>query len=256
MARRRVIIGVGEAVLAETPDREIPAGLALQVPLHAVRAGHEGIAISRVGQDASADQLLSVLREQGVDVSHLQHDPDLPTGRARLGADGSLQQLDELAAFDQLQWDFDLADVAQRADAVVFGALLRRSGQARSAVDRFLDECKRAVRVFDMTGCNWAELDRSDVLSGLRHATVVVVDDDALQMILPGAAEGPPHDAAKELLRRGELDTVVIAQAGRPFSAHTADNSSVAQVKYDRLAHEATLVGFLLESVGATSARG
>ena len=97
-----------------------------------------------------------------------------------LGADGILQQLDELAAFDQLQWDFDLADVAQRADAVVFGALLRRSGQARSAVDRFLDECKRAVRVFDMTGCNWAELDRNDVLSGLRHATVVVVDDSPI----------------------------------------------------------------------------
>lgn len=265
MARRRVIVGVGVAVLAEASDREIPAGVALQVPLHAVTAGHEGIAIARLGQDATANQLLSVLRESGVDVRHLQSDPDLPTGRARLGRDGRLERLDDNAAFDQLQWDFDLSDVAQRADAVVFDALMRRSGQTRSAADRFLDECTRAMRVFDMTGCDFDKLDRSDILSGLEHATIVVVDDSALRMLLPGAAEGPPRDPAKELLRRGGLDMVLVAQPGRPFSAHTADASAAAETGYERDTHAATLIGFLhrtmsgmelTESVRAASARG
>ncbi|MHC4128850.1 MAG: hypothetical protein ACYSUA_11905, partial [Planctomycetota bacterium] len=142
MARKRVIVGIGEALLAEYPDREEPAGLAALVPIQAVLLGHEGIAISRLGQDRAADALLSGLRERGVDVSHLQSDPDLATGRLVIRALGGATLLDAHAAYDQLQWDFDLADIAQGADAVVFGALIMRSGQARSAVDRFLDECK------------------------------------------------------------------------------------------------------------------
>ena len=141
------------------------------------------------------------LRERGVDVSHLQSDPDLATGRLVIRALGGATLLDAHAAYDQLQWDFDLADIAQGADAVVFGALIMRSGQARSAVDRFLDECKAALRVFDLTNRPEPELSRGHTLSGLRHAEVAVVDDFAIQMLLPGAGDRPPQDAIPEILQ-------------------------------------------------------
>ena len=205
MARRRVIIGIGEALLAEYPDREEPAGLAALVPLHAVLLGHEGIAISRLGQDRTADALVSALRERGVDVGHLQSDPDLATGRLLIRALGEPTLVDAHAAYDQLQWDFDLADLAQGADAVVFGALIRRSGQSRSAMDRFLDECKAALRVFDLTNRAGPELNRGQALSGLRHAEVAVADDHAINSLLPGDDERAPQDAARELLRLGGL---------------------------------------------------
>ncbi len=197
MARRRVIVGIGEALLAEYPDREEPAGLAALVPILAALLGHEGIAISRLGQDRTADALVSGLRERGVDVSHLQSDPDLATGRLVIRASGEVTLLDAHAAHDQLQWDFDLADVAQRADAVVFGALIRRSGQSRSAVDRFLDECKAALRVFDLTNRPEPEPNRGHTLSGLRHAEVAVVDDRALRSLLPGTGAKPLPEAVR-----------------------------------------------------------
>ena len=88
MTGRRVIVGVGEALLAEEGDREVPCGLGLLVPIYAVLLGHEGIAISRLGQDAPASALLSRLRELGCVVTHLQSDPDLATGRVRRNARG------------------------------------------------------------------------------------------------------------------------------------------------------------------------
>ena len=244
MAKSRVIVGVGEAVLAETSDREVPAGLALLVPVHAVLLGHTGIAVSRLGQDPPAELLLSALRDHGVDVGHLQSDPDLATARARLGDNGGVVRLDPHAAFDNLQWDFDLQDVAQRTDAVVFGALARRSGQARSATDRFLDECSRAVRVFDITGCSGDGLDRGHVLSGLRHAGVVVVDDASLALIHPGAAEKPSREAANDLLLQG-LDVVLIAQEGRPLAATTTLTFCETTSAHEHRAHRASLVGFI-----------
>ncbi|MEE8155291.1 MAG: hypothetical protein V3T53_10105, partial [Phycisphaerales bacterium] len=75
MPRPRVIVAIGEALLAEFPDREEPAGLALLVPLYAKLLGHTGIAISRLGQDATAERLLALLQSQQIDASHLQSDP-------------------------------------------------------------------------------------------------------------------------------------------------------------------------------------
>jgi fructokinase len=245
MARKRVIVGIGEALLAEYPDREEPAGLAALVPTQAVLLGHEGIAISRLGQDRAADGLLSGLRERGVDVSHMQSDPDLATGRLVFRALGGATLLDAHAAYDQLQWDFDLADVAQGADAVVFGALILRSGQARSAVERFLDECKAALRVFDLTNRPEPELNRGHTLSGLSHAEVAVVDDLAMQTLLPGAGDKPPQEAIPELLRLGNLQLALVAQEGRPLSAHTAEAACTGASPHHRDTHEASIVGFL-----------
>jgi sugar/nucleoside kinase (ribokinase family) len=245
MARPRVIIGIGEAVLAEYPDREEPAGLAALVPIHAALLGHEGIAISRLGQDRTADALISALRERGVGVSHLQSDPDLATGRLVIRALGEPTLVDAHAAYDQLQWDFDLADVAQGADAVVFGALIRRSGQSRSAVDRFLDECKAALRVFDLTNRSGPQLNRGQALSGLRYAEAAVVDDFAINSLLPGGADRAPQDAARELLRLGDLKLLLVAQDGRPPAVHTVESSCTGTSPHRRDTHEALIVGFL-----------
>ncbi len=244
MARRRVIVGVGEALLRESGGREQPAGLGLLVPLHAVQLGHEGVAVSRVGQDATGDILLSKLRDLGVDVDHLQTDPDLPTGRLVVSALGT-RGLEGHAAFDNLQWDFDLEDVAQRADAVVFGGLIRRSGQARSAVDRFLAECRMALRVFDLAGRAGVDLNRGHAMSGLRRAEALVIDDHALSQLLPGAGDTPPDEVARELARQADLSLVLIAQEGRPVSARTADASCSGATVHRRETHEATVVALL-----------
>jgi sugar/nucleoside kinase (ribokinase family) len=245
VTRRRSIVGIGEALLAEYPDREEPSGLAAVVAVQAVLAGHVGIAISRLGQDRPGEALLAALRERGVDVSHLQSDPDLATARLVFRALGGATLVDAHAAFDQLQWDFDLADVAQAADAVVYGALIRRSGQARSAVDRFLDECRAAVRVFDLTNRTDDELNRSHALSGLDYAEVAVVDELALHALVPGHGDEPLEAMVPELLRSANLQLVLVAQEGRPLAVHAAQGSAVASSDHSRDAHEASLIGFL-----------
>ena len=245
MARRRIIVGLGEALLAEFPDREEPGGLALLVAVHAVRLGHTGIAISRLSQDDTAAVLLARLREAGVDVSHLQSDPDLATGRLVVRTIGGVSRLDAHAAWDNLQWDFDLTDVAQQADAVVFGAVIRRSGQSRSAADRFLAECKQALRVFDLTRRPESGLSHDALTTGLKHAECAVIDDEALHLLLPGAAGSSPRDMVVGLLRQWKVDAALVAQEGTPLIAHTIESSCAGAAAHRPETHEVGVVGFV-----------
>ncbi len=245
MARSRVIVGIGEALMSEQPDSQCPAGLALEIPILAVGLGHTGIAISRLGQDRTAEELRKQLRQLGVDVSCLQSDPDLATGRLLTRSSGSRRSLDAPLAFDNLQWDFDLADVAQRADAVVIGALARRSGQARSTCDRFLAECSIAFRIFDLTNRGGEELDRQRVMAALKGSEAAVVDEAALAQLFPETVGGPQKDAVGLLLRQANLTLALFAAEGQPLGIYFGQQSQHTTHTHRRQAHEATIVGLL-----------
>jgi sugar/nucleoside kinase (ribokinase family) len=241
MARQRVIVGLGEAVLAEHPDREEPEGLAPLIAASAVLLGHRGIAISRLGQDQAARTLLERLVALGVDTSHLQSDPDLPTCR-RIVRTGVRSVADAQAAFDNLQWDFDLSDMAQVADAVVFGALARRSGQTRSTCDRFLAECRLALRLFDLTNRPAGGLVRSLAMPALQGSEAAALDPVALRQLFHGASAAAPQEALLEVLRQTRLSLVIYCEEGRPLVLHDHESSQEGTWPYRRDAHEACLV--------------
>jgi hypothetical protein len=50
---------------------------------------------------------------------------------------------------------------------------------------------------------------------------------------------------ASQLLRLGDLQLVLVAQEGRPPTAHTADTSATGASDYRREGHEASIIGFL-----------
>jgi len=245
MTRPSVIVAIGEALLAEYPDREEPAGLALLVPIHAQLLGHVGIPISRLGQDDTAERLLALLQSLQVDASHLQSDPDLPTGRSRSTGLSVSRTKDGRAAFDELQWDFDLADVAQKADAVVYGALARRTGQCRSVIDRFLAECDSCLRVLDLTNRADHDEQRTAPTSGMNFADVVVVDKAAIAAVAPAAIGKPTPDALRELLRQSDSQVAMWAQPGEPLALYTTDDSWTTNQPLGDEAREATVVGLI-----------
>jgi len=226
-----------------------PAGLAAIIAIQAVRLGHVGVAISRVGQDKAANELLALLDEAGIDASHIQNDPDLPTGRVIVRAIGGriTRYLESRAAFDNLQSDFDLEDVAQQADAVVYGLLTRRGGQTRSEENRFLAACGAAVKVFDLTN-RAGPPDRGQAMSGLELADAAIVDATAIDVVLPGWAGSPTREAALHLLREAQLSLVLMLEptdADSLLTAHTPDGFCSARVPKERAAFLASIVAFL-----------
>lgn len=207
MSRPQTIVGIGEVMIVESPDGESVGGIAAEVSRAARRIGQRGVCISRLGQDEDAQAAIQVLTGEGVEVAQLQSDPDLSTGRRliRVVMGERQERIDPRSAFDNLQWDFDLEDVAARADGIVYGLLARRDAQARTTIDRFLTASAGAVRIADLTnGDPQGPIDRTIAQRSLEVAHGVVVDRPGLLALLPGSG-GATAELATTLLKERSL---------------------------------------------------
>lgn len=246
MTDGRSLVGLGEVLLAFTPGGETIAGLAATLPLLAARMGAGAVCISRVGQDAAGDRVVRTLREQGVNVAAIQYDPDLPTGRLTIRsiAGRISHTLDARAAFDNLQWDFDMEDVAQSADTVVFGELARREAQTRSTIDRFLVSCPQALRIYDLTNRASDVIERSSAIRAASYAQGVVMDEIAVRALAPGDREKPLDTAASSLLRALNVLFIVLFDG---TSMRVVSESGVEAAEYEIAPpqRDAALVGLI-----------
>lgn len=157
MAARYTIVGLGEALFDIFPDRTVLGGAPLNVAFHAHQCmkdiDGQGVVVSRIGQDDLGDQLLAELRNKGMTTEYVQTDPDRSTGRVYIELSPTGQPEYEIVsevAWEWLQFDPDIESLAGRCQAVCFGSLAQREGEARSAIYRFVTEARRAVKLFDV----------------------------------------------------------------------------------------------------------
>jgi fructokinase len=242
----RAIVGIGDLVVVRGPQGERIGGLAADVARHAVRLGHRGIAIGRVGQDDAGERIRAALAADGVDVEHVQADPDLPTGRVTLRvAGGSVQRvLDPRCAFDNLQWDFDLEDIAPRVDAVIFGGLARRNSQTRNTIDRFLALCSGAWPVFDLVH-DAGPFDRPMITRALELAQGVMLDRGALDHLAGSSASDGLEGALSTVAKRHRLSFVMLVGDESRIRLSAAGQFHSAEARADAEGSSAALIGFL-----------
>lgn len=150
---KNTIIGLGEALLDVFPDEAKLGGAPLNFTVHAHQLGNEGIVVSRIGQDPNGKRVVDALKERNMRTDHIQHDPDLITGivKVHMKPDGDHTfEIIEHVAWDNMQWDPDLGNLASQADALCFGSLAQRNGQTRNMIYRFVSEARSALRLFDV----------------------------------------------------------------------------------------------------------
>lgn len=211
------VLAIGALTLIDGPTG--PLGGGVGSGCRAARAaGDRVFAASRIGLDAPGRELLTALRALGVDESTLQTDPDLPTGRRMRRSGG--ERIEDVCAFDLLQWDSDLESAARVADIVVTDLCARRHGQARSTIDRALLGARSAIRAIDLIArVPGAEQNfvREWVGTALESVELVIVDSIALRGLFPAIAE--PRLAVERLRRAARGATVVAVLDGRVLAA-------------------------------------
>ncbi len=220
MSTSFTVVGLGEALFDVFPDQQVLGGAPLNVAVHAhqlasARSGR-GVVVSRVGQDALGERMRQELAERGMAGDYIQADPDHATGQVYVRLDEQGQpdyQIVEDVAWDWLQWDGDLNDLARQCNAVCFSSLSQRHGQARSVIQRFLAEAKQAIRLFDLT-LRQHYYDRGTLATGCELATVVKLNLEELDVLCQvlGMAQASVDDRAGALLKRFDLGMVVVTR--------------------------------------------
>jgi fructokinase len=147
------VFGIGELLWDELPDGRRPGGAPANFAYVATQLGDHGSVLSRVGNDQAGSDLVAAIADRGVDVSLIQTDESLPTGRVTVTFDEGEPSYDiqTEAAWDGLFLADDWRQAAEAADAVAFGTLGQRSEDSKHTIREFLlSVTPRAIRFLDM----------------------------------------------------------------------------------------------------------
>lgn len=216
-----MIVGVGELLWDLFPDgTRIVGGAPFNFAFHCHQLGHAAAIVSRVGDDELGRALREQVRALGLNDDYVQIDRKHPTGTVQVTVDASGQPsyaIAENVAWDFIEWNENLADLATRCKAICFGTLAWR--QNFEVLDRFLaghSSNPNPCIVFDVNiRQHYYEAGILD--AGASYCTLLKMSDDDLHELV-GAYFTRPADAfgmAKALATEPRHDFAVVHTQGK-----------------------------------------
>jgi fructokinase len=179
-------IGLGELLWDMFPEGKQLGGAPANFAYMTSLLGDEGVVASRVGTDALGRAAGRRLERLGVRATHLQLDPDHPTGTVKVSVDPAGQPTFDIAesvAWDFFAWTPEWRALAQRADAVCFGSLAQRCPQSRATVRLFLSALRPgSTRVFDVN-LRQSFYDAETLSESAKLADIMKVNTDELAIV-------------------------------------------------------------------------
>jgi fructokinase len=218
--KKYTVVGLGELLWDIFPTKKQLGGAPANFSYMAHLLGDTGIVASRLGTDALAVEAREILAHLEVDSSHLQTDPQHPTGSTvvHVAADGQPSyEITSPVAWDFMEWTPQWQALARRADAVCFGSLSQRSRISHETVRTFLRWTEpTALRVFDVT-LRQNFYSRMVLEESIRFANIVKCNEEELSMLVTvfGSAAKTIDEAAHWLLGSYDVELVCVTRGER-----------------------------------------
>ena len=235
----------GEVLFDSFPDgQKVLGGAPFNVCWHLRGFGEDPLFASRVGDDEGGREVRRRMRRQGLDLSALQTDPQLPTGEVRITLSPGGQPSFDIRA-DQAYDRVELEDLLSRIDpsrpAILYRGTLAARGAHNTAV---LDQLHRRLQLPEFIDINlrppWWQ--REAVLAALRRARWAKLNDDELQTLTGcGDSESQLREAATAALADWSLDLMVLTRGAR--GALWVEPRAIAAAPAPRVEQVADTVG-------------
>lgn len=145
------LVCFGEVLWDVLPTGKIAGGAPMNVSIRLQSLGVDTKMISKIGNDALGEELLTIIKEKNVDTSLIQIDDNLSTGEVlvTLDAKGSASyDIVYPSAWDKIEVTEANLKAVNEADAVIFGSLACRDAISRTTLLTLLDNAK--YKIFDV----------------------------------------------------------------------------------------------------------
>jgi fructokinase len=196
-------------------------GAPFNFTFHSYQLGWPAVMVSRVGKDELGQDLVEKCKELGLNPEFLQEDLIHPTGTVEVELDSQGQaeyEIKEDVAWDHLEWNDGLKNLAGNCAAVCFGTLCQRHSVTRNTLKNFLERCpKKTIKVFDIN-LRQNFYNREILEESLYKATWAKVNEQELETLtdLLGL-KGDDLKESLEILRRRynlELAALTLGENG------------------------------------------
>lgn len=214
---RPLIVGLGEILWDVFPTGPrfggAPANFACAVARQWGAAANVEL-VSAVGPDRLGTQALDELRSRGIGTQNVQVGT-LPTGQVLVELDALGQatyRFAEQQAWDEIGWNNQLKQLAQKCSIVCFGTLAQRRPVSRATIEKFVGTAQQAYRLFDIN-IRQPHFSSDVALTGLSLANVVKMNEDELPIVgdLVGVS-GDWREVAREIRRQFDLQYLAVTR--------------------------------------------
>jgi len=145
--------GIGELLWDILPDGRKLGGSPMNVAYHCLAAGIKSAVVSAIGNDKLGSEILEQVQGKEFSTDYIQICDDRPTGTVSVKLDQGTPDftIHQDVAWDEIQWNNQLEELAKSIDAAAFGSLSQRNSVSRQTIQRFLKKMNpESLRVFDV----------------------------------------------------------------------------------------------------------
>ena len=171
-----IAVGLGELLWDMLPKGKQIGGAPFNFARHCNQLGLEGFPVSPIGIDELGNETVSLLKDWGITPDFVSRYPQHESGTVNIRLDDQGKpnyEIRDVAAWDFIQHNLLLEQLAPKVDIVCFGTLAQRSDVSRSTIYSFLDRMSLdAIKLFDVNlrqhfysiGSIEASLERASIL--------------------------------------------------------------------------------------------
>jgi len=200
---------------------EYLGGAVFNLAAHLARCGADSFMVSRLGSDERGERTLEQMSRLDVGASHVQVDPERPTGTVEVTLSQGGQpsyQIHRPVAFDFIEIDERRIErlQAERADALCLGTLVQRSETSRNSLRRILEQLQTRHVFYDVN-LRRDGYCREWIEQSLSRATMLKLNEEEAAVVskLIYGSILSEKEFAQQVSQDHDLDVVVITQGSR-----------------------------------------
>lgn len=179
------VAGIGEILWDILPEGKKLGGATSNFAFHAQQLGAESNIVSSVGNDELGKEILDYLKELELDRDFIGILKSKETGVVNVKLEHGIPEYEIKTdvAWDFIEWNSALEELAKSVDAVCFGSLAQRSQVSRNTIQQFLKSTpENCLRIYDIN-LRQDFYSKEVIKSSLELASVLKLNDDELPVV-------------------------------------------------------------------------
>ncbi|HEY5742364.1 MAG TPA: carbohydrate kinase [Terrimicrobiaceae bacterium] len=182
------VLCFGEVLWDCLPRGLFPGGAPINVAYHLQKLGMTAFPVTAVGKDFLGQELIRRLEQWGLDTRFVNILPEKQTGvvRAHIQPDRSAKyEIVEDVAWDWIEPDEEVFEMAARGASLLFGTLAQRSPHNRKQLDALIEKMAGGLKIYDVN--LRPPFDDAETIRYLAsHAGLIKLNDEELEVVTHG----------------------------------------------------------------------
>ena len=228
---QKTILSFGETLWDLLPSGPVLGGAPFNLAFRLNALGDRGLIVTRLGRDRPGNQAMAQIIDLGLDASYVQRDNQHPTGTVEVKLDGKGNPdftIHRDVAYDFIEPNFELMELAATAQCFCFGTLVQRAPASALTLQRLLGVAGKGPRFLDLNlrkDC----YDWQSITFSIEHASILKMNTDEARGVafgyeLPGQSL---PDLCAALVERCALKCCIVTLGERGAFATGADGQKV-----------------------------